>query len=139
MLCGFSLEAAEPFSCRELLRLQSHDKHAPSAKLYWKRGLSMFFLFNNHSQIFLLLLGLWGCGQRVALSKRLWSTRRVVHQVRQIHSIAPANYREIKYRGKELQGEGWKRRARAGLRAGWWVNMRNSPPGWWVNMRNFGG
>ena len=53
------------------------------------------FPFNNHSQIFLLLLGLWGCGQRAALSKRLWSTRRVVHQVRQIHSPALANYREL--------------------------------------------
>ena len=39
---------------------------------------------------FLLLLGLWSCGQREALSKRLWSTRRVVHQVRQIHSQAVA-------------------------------------------------
>ena len=53
------------------------------------------FPFNNHSQIFLLLLGLWSCGQRAALSKRLWSTRRVVHQVRQIHSQASANYRGI--------------------------------------------
>ena len=51
------------------------------------------FPFNNHSQIFLLLLGLWGCGQRAALSKHLWSTHRVVHQVRQIHSRAVANYR----------------------------------------------
>jgi len=55
-------EAAEPFSCRELLRLQSHDKHAPSAKLYWKRGLSMFSLLITIPDLFAVL----GCG--------LWAT-----------------------------------------------------------------
>jgi hypothetical protein len=54
-------------------------------------GHYLFFPLITIPKFFCCCWGLWGCGQRAALSKRLWSTRRVVHQVRQIHSTASAN------------------------------------------------
>jgi hypothetical protein len=50
----------------------------------------MFFPFDNPSKSFYSGWVLWGCGQRGALSKRLWSMRSIVQQVRQTHGTMTA-------------------------------------------------
>ena len=117
MVCGYMPSALCSLHALWLFpeRLSAFLKHLPAGGCFassrmtsmllrealWRTLPVGVFPFKNHFKIFLLLLGLWGCGQRAALSKRLWSTRRVVHQVRQIHSPVVAVLEEA---GREQHG-----------------------------------